>query len=164
MTSRKAIPSLRWRNSGEALVKAHTRHVALAIVVALLLLVIATVAARAQDYSQLSGAKLFERFCASCHGDTGRGDGAVAASFRIETPDLTRLTQRHGGVYPDEQVRRIIAGRKPIGAHGTRIMPVWGFEFDFQNQGRPDPAQRTEEMVRRLADHVRSLQSAPPSP
>lgn len=143
--------------------KAHTRHVALAILIALILAVLATVAARAQDYSGLSGAKLYERFCASCHGDAGRGDGAVAASFRVETPDLTRLTQRHGGVYPDEQVRRIIEGRKPVGAHGTRVMPVWGFEFYAQNEPRPDPARRTEEMVRRLADHVRSLQSAGPA-
>jgi mono/diheme cytochrome c family protein len=146
-------------------VKAHTRHVALAVLIALLLfLIVGAVAARAQDYSQLSGAKLYERFCASCHGDTGRGDGAVAASFRIETPDLTRLTQRHGGVYPDEQVRRIIEGRKPVGAHGTRVMPVWGFEFYAQNEQHPDPARRTDEMVRRLAEHVRSLQSSKPSP
>jgi cytochrome c len=145
-------------------VKAHTRHLAIALLIAVLLLIIAAAAARAQDYSRLSGAQLYERFCASCHGDKGRGDGVVAAIFKVETPDLTRLTQRHGGVYPDEQVRRIIDGRKPIGAHGTRVMPVWGFEFYAQNEPRPDPAGHTEEMVRRLADHVRTLQSATPSP
>jgi len=142
--------------------KPHARHVALAVVLALILLVIAAAAARAQDFSRYSGAELFYRFCASCHGDSGRGDGPVAASFRIEVPDITRIAQRQGGPYPEEQIRRIIDGTKPMGAHGTRVMPVWGFEFYAQNPQADDRAKATQEMVKRLADHVRSLQRAVP--
>jgi mono/diheme cytochrome c family protein len=120
--------------------------------------VVATVAARAQDFSKYSGAQLYDRFCASCHGAGGRGDGPVAASLRVEVPDLTRITHRHGGKFPEEDVRRIIDGRKAIPAHGSRVMPVWGFEFFAQNAEWPDAGTQVEEMVRRLTEHVRSLQ------
>ena len=81
----------------------HSRHVVIAIVIAIILMLIATVAARAQDYSGYTGARLYSRFCASCHGDKGLGDGVVAASFSIMVPDLTRIAKRQGGIYPDEQ-------------------------------------------------------------
>jgi mono/diheme cytochrome c family protein len=138
--------------------KVHSRHVAIAVVIALILMLIATVAARAQDYSGYSGAKLYNRFCASCHGDKGQGDGIVAASFSIMVPDLTRIAKRQGGVFPEEQIRRIIDGRKSLPPHGSREMPVWGYEFYAQNEAKPDAQMRTDEMVRRLADYVRSLQ------
>jgi hypothetical protein len=73
-------------------------------------------------------------------------------------PDLTRIAKRQGGVYPDEKMRQIIDGRAPLRPHGTRVMPVWGYEFYAQNGTKPDSSQKTDEMVRRLADYVRSLQ------
>jgi hypothetical protein len=136
----------------------HTRHVAIAIVIALILMLIATVAARAQDYSKYSGAELYYRFCASCHGDKGQGDGTVAASFNIMVPDLTRIAKRQGGVFPEDQIRRIIDGRKSLPPHGSREMPVWGYEFYAQNEPKPDALKRTDEMVQRLTEYVRSLQ------
>jgi mono/diheme cytochrome c family protein len=138
--------------------KIHSRHVAIAIVIAIILMLIATVAARAQDYSGYTGARLYSRFCASCHGDRGFGNGVVAASFNIMVPDLTRIARRQGGVYPDEQIRRIIDGRQPLRPHGTREMPVWGYEFYAQNESKPNALKRTDEMVQRLAEYVRSLQ------
>lgn len=138
--------------------KAHTRHLAIATLIVLILLLIATVAARAQDFSRYSGAQLYSRFCASCHGDGGYGDGIVAPSFNIMVPDLTRLARRHGGVFPQDQVGRIIDGTKSFPAHGSRDMPVWGFEFHAQNAGKPDPQHSTGEMIDRLTQHVKSLQ------
>jgi len=138
--------------------KTHTRHVAVALILALILLLIAVSAAHAQDYSGYSGELLYARFCASCHGDKGFGDGVVAASFSIMVPDLTRIAKRQGGVYPAEKVRQIIDGRTPMRPHGTREMPVWGYEFSAQNEPKPDAAKKTEEMVQRLADYVESLQ------
>jgi len=137
----------------------HTRHVAIAVVVAVILMLVASVVARAQDYSAYSGAKLYERFCASCHGDKGHGDGVVAASFKIEVPDLTRIAKRQGGVFPDERIRRIIDGRNVLVPHGSREMPVWGYELYYQNEAKADAQKRTQDMVRRLADYVRTLQT-----
>jgi mono/diheme cytochrome c family protein len=142
--------------------KPHARHMTFAIVIALILLVLATVAARSQDYSGYSGAELYDRFCSACHGTSGRGDGPVAAALRIETPDLTRLSQRHGGQFPQERVRQIIDGSQLIGAHGTRTMPVWGFEFLVNNATQPAPTGSADEMIGRLTDHIRSLQRETP--
>jgi mono/diheme cytochrome c family protein len=136
----------------------HTRHVTIALIIAALLLLIAAVAARAQDYSGYSGAQLYARFCASCHGDKGFGDGVVASSFNIAVPDLTRIAKRQGGVYPAEKVRQIIDGRAPLRPHGTRDMPVWGYEFYAQNEAKAEALKRTDETIARLADYVESLQ------
>lgn len=102
--------------------RAHTRHVTIAAIIVLILLLIATVAARAQDFAKYSGQQLYSRFCAACHGDQGLGDGVVAASFKIMVPDLTRIARRHGGTFPEDQVRRIIDGRKTLPPHGSREM------------------------------------------
>jgi mono/diheme cytochrome c family protein len=142
--------------------RTHTRHVLLAFLLALLLLLIAAVAAHSQDFSSYSGSELYGRFCAACHGTSGRGDGPVAASLRIETPDLTRLAQRHGGRFPEDQVRRIIDGTTTIGAHGTRTMPVWGFDFLVNNAAQPAAQGSTDQMIDRLTTHVRSLQREAP--
>jgi mono/diheme cytochrome c family protein len=139
-------------------VRTHTRHVTIAAIVLLILLLIATVAARAQDFSKYSGQQLYSRFCAACHGDKGLGDGAVAASFKIMVPDLTRIARRHGGTFPEEQIRRIVDGRKTLPPHGSREMPVWGFEFYAQSGDKPDPEKATSEMVTRLTDYLRSIQ------
>jgi mono/diheme cytochrome c family protein len=140
--------------------KPHSRHVAIAVVIAIVLLIVATVAARADDFTQYSGAQLYQRFCASCHGDEGHGDGVVAASFSIEVPDLTRLAKRHGGEFPQEQVRKIIDGTRTLPPHGSRDMPVWGYEFRAQATDQPDPKKAADAMIDRLTDYVRSLQKS----
>ena len=130
-----------------------------------LLAVVSTVVAggslqtvHAEDLSSYRGAELFKRFCASCHGANGRGDGPVAPFFKLLPPDLTLIAKRHGGEFPTEQVRKIIDGREMHAPHGAREMPVWGLEFYFAN---PDDAQRAKEadvLVNRLVEYLRSLQ------
>ena len=110
------------------------------------------------DYTAMSGKQLYERFCASCHGKEGRGDGPVASSFTIEMPDLTLLARRSGGVFPRDRVIRIIDGRHVIGAHGSRTMPIWGEDFSRQQIGNPDAARATDLMIGRLADYLLQLQ------
>lgn len=136
------------------------RHTLLAIIIAALLLVFAAVSARAQDFSGYAGADLYKRFCSSCHGVRGKGDGPVAKSFKIEVPDLTRIRQRHGGQFPAEQVQKIIDGRTVLPPHGMRDMPVWGFEFYLQNQdaGHADPQHRTAQIIARLTEYLRTIQ------
>jgi mono/diheme cytochrome c family protein len=128
-------------------------------VVALTLLSISGVAHSA-DYVAMSGKELYERFCASCHGVSGRGDGRVAASFKTEVPDLTLIARRAQGSYPRDRIVRIIDGRHVIGAHGTRTMPVWGEDFSRQELGNPDAERATRIVIDRLADYVWLLQKA----
>ena len=75
----------------------------------------------------LTGPDTYASYCAGCHGRTGRGDGPVAGSLRTPMPDLTTLSARNGGAFPRTQVRAAIVNtERPIVAHGTRDMPVWG--------------------------------------
>ncbi len=115
-------------------------------------------AAGAVDYVAMSGQQLYVRFCASCHGVSGRGDGPVAGAFKVEVPDLTLIARRAGGSYPRDRIAQIIDGRFVIGAHGSRTMPVWGEDLSQLQLGNPDAERGTRLMIQRLADYVWLLQ------
>jgi mono/diheme cytochrome c family protein len=115
-------------------------------------------AAHAADYVAMSGKELYARFCASCHGAEGRGDGPVAASLKVEVPDLTRVARRAGGMYPRDAVLRIIDGRHILGAHGARTMPVWGEDLSSIEIGSPGQEKAARLVMERLADYVGTLQ------
>ena len=136
------------------------RHAFLALIIAMVSLVLASVSARAQDFSGYTGAELYKRLCSSCHGQNARGDGPAAKSFKIEVPDLTRIAHRHGGVFPAEQISKIIDGRQTLPPHGSREMPVWGFEFHRSNQGagNPEAQRRTDDLIARLTEYLRTIQ------
>src|SRR4051794_2502785 len=102
---------------------------------------------------EYSGVRLYQVFCSSCHGLTGRGDGPVEPLFRGGVPDLTRIAQKNGGVFPVARVRAAIDGRTQFLAHGSGNMPVWGFEFD-----EGEPGKRPDEMIDRLVTYLKSLQ------
>jgi mono/diheme cytochrome c family protein len=72
------------------------------------------------------GKNEFVNSCASCHGTAGKGDGPVIGSLIKPPPDLTKLSERNGGVFPFSRVYEVIDGTIPVMTHGTRDMPVWG--------------------------------------
>jgi mono/diheme cytochrome c family protein len=77
--------------------------------------------------NSLEGPALFKSYCAVCHGNDARGGGPMAMSLKAQPSDLTRIAARHGGVYPQARVERIISGEEQVpGGHGTISMPVWG--------------------------------------
>jgi mono/diheme cytochrome c family protein len=114
--------------------------------------------AMSADYVSMSGQDLYRRFCASCHGVAGRGDGPVAASLKVEVPDLTLIARRRGDLYPRDRILRIIDGRFIVGAHGTRTMPIWGEDLSRLEIGNPDAERATRVILDRLADYVWQLQ------
>ena len=125
--------------------------------VVLVMAVFSASAARA-DYLAMSGEQLYGRLCASWHGASGRGDGPVSKSFKTEVPDLTLIARRQGGKFPSDRIERIIDGRFTLLSHGTRDMPVWGTEFARTEIGSPDAERATQLMIKRLLNHVQSLQ------
>jgi Cytochrome C oxidase, cbb3-type, subunit III len=123
--------------------------------------------AHAADYPDRSGADLYRRFCASCHGADAHADGPVARSITVQVPDLTRISLRHGGHFPDHWVYdhwvyRVIDGRETLYAHGPRDMPVWGVEF-WREQGADTVAgDKTRRIIDRLVDYLSALQEQRP--
>ena len=112
----------------------------------------------AQVIDEYSGEETYMRYCAACHGESGQGDGPVASGLPINVPDLTRLQERKGDEFPEDVLRKIIDGREVVIVHGTRFMPVWGYEF-WVEEGADDAAQeRVDIIVENLIEYLRSIQ------
>jgi mono/diheme cytochrome c family protein len=77
--------------------------------------------------SSIQGPELYKEYCAACHGADGKGGGPMARSLRTSPSDLTRISSRNHGEFPQARIERIISGEELIAAgHGTREMPLWG--------------------------------------
>lgn len=72
------------------------------------------------------GQREFATRCQMCHGPAGRGDGWLADQLIKRPPTISQLSRKNGGVFPRDQVARIIDGRSPIKLHGPTEMPAWG--------------------------------------
>ena len=104
------------------------------------------------------GAEAFPRYCGSCHGMRGEGDGPSAEALRTRPADLTRIAARRGGSFPAGEIARFIDGRFALAAHGSREMPVWGERF-----GETIPDSGVGEEIARgkiavLVEYLRSIQ------
>ena len=84
------------------------------------------VPASAQDVD--SGKTAYLSSCAPCHGADARGPGTLAIIFKLQPPDLTTLAKRNDGEFPARAANEIIDGLRFVEAHGTRDMPIWGFD------------------------------------
>ena len=129
----------------------------LALGVCLLTLLLAGPAA-AQGFADYSGRDLFMRFCASCHGATGAGDGPVGQGMAVMVPDLTGLADRQGGLLDADQLREIIDGRAVVIGHGTRQMPVWGYEFWVEEGADVEAEAAVRTIVDKLIAYLRTIQ------
>jgi len=75
------------------------------------------------------GKDLFIRYCASCHGEDGKGSGPAAAALKNPPADLTKISANREGKFPRAEIMRFIDGERPVPAHGPRHMPIWGETF-----------------------------------
>ena len=108
------------------------------------------------DALDLSGQELYDRYCSACHGAEARGDGPVAATLNKPVPNLRRLSAN--GVFPAAMIREAIDGRSMVIAHGTRQMPIWGYEF-WVEEGADIMAERdAREIINRLVGFLASIQ------
>jgi mono/diheme cytochrome c family protein len=88
-----------------------------------------------RETSPSSGQKMYDAYCAACHGKTGVGDGPAAVALKIPPPDLTTLAKRHGGKYPAYYVIGVLNFGVGYRAHGTSDMPIWGPLFSSLRGG-----------------------------
>ena len=67
----------------------------------------------------------FAQDCAGCHGADAKGGGPLAAGLAVAPPDLTTLSARNGGTFPQVYVMAIIDGLDR-GEHFSDAMPEFG--------------------------------------
>ena len=105
--------------------------------------------------SMADGAEMYGAYCAACHGKEGRGDGPAASAFKTAPTNLTMLSAKNGGKFPELQVVNTLQwGPSASSAHGSKDMPVWGTVFSSIG----DHAQ-TRQRIYNLTKHVESLQT-----
>lgn len=107
----------------------------------------------------LSGEEMFMRYCAACHGSDARGTGPVAQTLNKVVPNLTGLSERNGGEFPAAGIRDAIDGRSMAISHGTRQMPVWGYEFWVDEGADIVAEQNAREIINRLVVYLESVQT-----
>jgi mono/diheme cytochrome c family protein len=105
-----------------------------------------------------SGEALYRRYCASCHGPNGRGDGPLAETLKRPPADLTELAKRDGGRLDEPKLLSFIDGRRYVKEHGPRDMPVWGDVFDQELKGMLYREYTGLLQSRTLADYIKSIQ------
>ncbi len=109
---------------------------------------------RAQ-FNTTSGRDIFKRYCASCHGEDAKGNGPAVIAMSVPPPNLTTLTKRHDGKYPDGYVGAVLKFGRSRASHGSEDMPVWGSRFS-----RLDPVNDPtgQQHINDLVAYIGSLQ------
>jgi mono/diheme cytochrome c family protein len=102
-----------------------------------------------------SGKQIYKEYCVACHGFDGKGGGPAASSLNRKPPNLTTLSKRHGGKFPDEYVKGVLLFGPGYSAHGASEMPVWGPIFRYlENYSEAAARQR----IKNLCDFIESIQ------
>lgn len=115
------------------------------------------VAQRSPENTGKRGMAEYQKYCAACHGVNGDGDGLVAGALKVAPTDLTRLQERHGRPLPRQKLMEFIDGRRPLIAHGSREMPVWG-ERLWENLPSRTPEMRIRGSILVILDYLESIQ------
>ncbi|GAA6161532.1 hypothetical protein NBRC116589_37060 [Ruegeria sp. HU-ET01832] len=112
----------------------------------------------AQDVQE--GAKLYQHYCATCHGIDATGQGPMAGVLVIQPTDLTALASADG-TFPVARVVARIDGRDPLVSHGSP-MPVYGPYFDGQDTSMKTPQGQpilTSQPIVDLVAYLQTLQA-----
>jgi mono/diheme cytochrome c family protein len=104
--------------------------------------------------ASVDGKSLFGAYCAVCHGSDAKGGGPAASALNKGPGDLTTLTQKNGGKYPEVRVSRAISGEVGVIAHGNADMPVWGPLFKHMSSNEDLGAIR----IYNLTKYIETLQ------
>jgi cytochrome c oxidase cbb3-type subunit 3 len=86
-----------------------------------MVLLTTAIAAQAADVDQ--GKKLYGQFCASCHGQSGKGDGPASAALNPKPRDHTDKDYM-SKLSDDDMLKVIKNGGASIGK--SPLMPPWG--------------------------------------
>jgi mono/diheme cytochrome c family protein len=124
-----------------------------------------TMAAAAAQPRVDEGKLEYDGHCAICHGPTGTGNGEMRRWLTKAPSDLTTLSKRYGGAFPNQLVWEVIDGRSSldVGLHGSREMPVWGQRYRQEALAQAGTAAQPEWYVRNrvvaLLDYLSRIQA-----
>ena len=79
------------------------------------------------SYVESQGRHLFLHYCATCHGDEGRGDGQNASNLSPAPPDLTASANP-----PNAVVLRKVIAEGSTAAGRSPLSPPWGRSLSQQ--------------------------------
>ena len=102
-----------------------------------------------------AGKKTYMEYCSACHGENAKGMGPAASALKTPPPDLTTLAKRHDGKFPEDYVAKTIRFGKPIQAHGSADMPVWGPIFNVRDKFNEAAVRQR---IKNLCDYLATLQ------
>jgi mono/diheme cytochrome c family protein len=102
-----------------------------------------------------AGRETFLKYCASCHGTEGKGDGPAAFAMKTPPTDLTTLSKRHEGRFPGGYVSALLKFGRNLAAHGSEEMPVWGTRFRSLDPANDPTGQHH---IDDLLAYIRSIQ------
>jgi len=132
-------------------------------------------ASGAESQGVIHGRELYTKYCASCHGPAGKGDGPQASSTTPKASDLTQIAKRNGGKFPFYETMQLIEGRRPTSqnadtsltglpkAHGDAKMPAWGEVFSREDLGAQgsslDLQLQTTGKIMMITEYLQSIQA-----
>lgn len=102
-----------------------------------------------------SGKTMYTKYCTTCHGPEGKGDGPAAFTLKAPPADLTTLSARNMGTFPREYVENILRFGPGLKAHGTSDMPAWGSIFKMIEKNNERTVQGR---IKNITDYIASLQ------
>ncbi len=84
---------------------------------------------REESYEEKQGAFLYNRYCAVCHGQEGKGDGFNAFNLDPRPRDLSDSTYM-AALSDDQIVHTISGGGRSV--NKSSLMPAYGWTLDTQ--------------------------------
>jgi mono/diheme cytochrome c family protein len=107
------------------------------------------------EAADVSGPAEFQRYCALCHGNDGRGGGPLtdADAMKKSAADLTQIAKRNDGFFPFSKVADTIRDGGSITEHKPSRMLAWGKIFSAES----DPV-RAKAIIFEVTRYVEGLQ------
>lgn len=102
----------------------------------------------------LDGKTLFNQYCAVCHGQDGKGSGPAADALKQNPTDLTQISHKNHGTFPEQQIMAGLKGGGPK-AHGSTDMPIWGPIFNNMSNN----LTLTQTRMHALVNYLESIQA-----
>lgn len=110
------------------------------------------------DYVNPSdGRGMYAKYCAGCHGATGKGDGPAAPAFQRPPADLTLLATKNGGKFPTLLILYTMKFGLTSPGHGNVQMPVWNNVFRQMHWYSDDSIPQIRTRV--LTEYIKTLQA-----